>query len=58
MACRLSRIRLQVSVLPPVDGYYQVRLIDPDTLEMFPLGTVDDDTAAQLPLPSDVDLTR
>jgi anti-sigma-K factor RskA len=53
-----GRMRLEVRDLPPVSGYYQVWLIDPKTMEMFPLGVVDNGSDAQLPLPSDVDLAR
>ena len=53
-----GRLRLEVRDLPPVSGYYQVWLIDPKTMEMFPLGVVDNGSDAQLPLPSDVDLTQ
>ena len=53
-----GRLRLEVRDLPAVSGYYQVWLIDPKTMEMFPLGVVDNGSDAQLPLPSDVDLAR
>jgi hypothetical protein len=53
-----GQMRLEVRDLPPVSGYYQVWLIDPKTMEMFPLGVVDNGSDAQLPLPSDVDLAR
>jgi anti-sigma-K factor RskA len=53
-----GQMRLQVSDLPPVTGYYQVWLIDPTTMQMFPLGVLGQGSSAQLPLPSDVDLTR
>lgn len=51
-----GRLRLRVSELPPVSGYYQVWLIDPRTLRMFPLGVLGQGSVAQLPMPSDVDL--
>jgi hypothetical protein len=53
-----GQMRLEVRDLPPVSGYYQVWLIDPTTMEMFPLGVVDNGSDARLPLPSDVDLAR
>jgi anti-sigma-K factor RskA len=53
-----GQMRLEVRNLPPVSGYYQVWLIDPKTMAMFPLGVVDNGSDARLPLPSDVDLAR
>jgi anti-sigma-K factor RskA len=53
-----GQIRLEVRDLPPVSGYYQVWLIDPKTMQMFPLGVLGKGSEAQLPLPSDVDLSR
>lgn len=53
-----GQLRLQVADLPPVNGYYQVWLIDPKTMRMFALGVLGEGSEAQLPLPSDVDLSR
>jgi anti-sigma-K factor RskA len=55
-----GQMRVRFSDLPPVDGggYYQVWLIDPATLQMFPLGVLGQGSSAQLPLPSDVDLAQ
>ncbi|MFB9234181.1 anti-sigma factor domain-containing protein [Plantactinospora siamensis] len=51
-----GRLRLRVENLPAVPGYYEVWLIDPKTLRMFSIGTVDDNSEALLPLPTNVDL--
>lgn len=51
-----GQLRLHAADLPPIPGYYQVWLIDPTTLDMFPLGVLGRDTTAQLPLPTDIDL--
>ncbi|SCE67035.1 anti-sigma factor [Micromonospora mirobrigensis] len=52
-----GRLHLHVANLPAVPGYYQVWLINPKNMEMFPVGVLhnrSDD--ALLPLPPNVDL--
>ena len=51
-----GRLHLHVSGLPPAAGYYQVWLIDPDTMQMFPVGTLGDAPDVLMPLPTTVDL--
>ncbi|MFC7547511.1 anti-sigma factor [Plantactinospora sp. GCM10030261] len=51
-----GRLHLHVANLPAVPGYYEVWLIDPDTMNMFSVGTIRD-VDALLPLPSNVDLS-
>lgn len=51
-----GRLHLHVSGLPPAAGYYQVWLIDPDTMRMFPVGTLGDAPDVLMPLPTTVDL--
>lgn len=49
------RLRLHVAGLPPVDGYYEVWLIDPDTMRMFSIGTVGG-ADSELAIPPNADL--
>ncbi|MGS2614835.1 hypothetical protein ACVCAH_09950 [Micromonospora sp. LZ34] len=42
--------------LPDVPGYYEVRLINPRTMEMFSVGVPGDATDELLPVPPNVDL--
>ena len=51
-------MRIHVSDLPPTQGYYQVWLIDPDTMRMFPLGVLGQGPQSQIALPPDVNLAR
>ncbi|MFY1655189.1 anti-sigma factor [Solwaraspora sp. WMMB762] len=51
-----GRLHLHVSGLPRAAGYYQVWLIDPDTMQMFPVGTLADTADVLMPLPTNVDL--
>ncbi|WP_155370663.1 anti-sigma factor [Catellatospora vulcania] len=51
------RLRLQVNGLPAVDGYYEVWLIDPDTLRMFSIGTLGAGADSEFTLPPDADLS-
>jgi len=51
-----GRLHLHVSGLPRAAGYYQVWLIDPDTMQMFPVGTLADAADVLMPLPTNVDL--
>jgi hypothetical protein len=53
---RDGRLHLHVSGLPQVTGYYEVWLINPDTMEMFSVGVLGADPDALLPLPPNVDL--
>lgn len=47
---------LHVVNLPDVPGYYEVWLVNPDTMRMFSVGTLGDSSGALLPLPPKVDL--
>ncbi|WFE27202.1 anti-sigma factor [Solwaraspora sp. WMMD791] len=51
-----GRLHLHVAGLPRPAGYYQVWLIDPDTMQMFPVGTLADAADVLMPLPTNVDL--
>jgi hypothetical protein len=53
-----GELRLRVADLPPVPGYYQVWLIDPDTLTMFSVGVVANGSDVLMSLPPNVDLSR
>lgn len=54
---RNGELHLHVSNLPSVDGYYEVWLINPDTMEMFSVGVLGRGSDALLPLPPNVDLS-
>ncbi len=51
-----GRLHLHVANLPDVAGYYEVWLINPDTMEMFSVGVLGDRSDELLPLPPNVDL--
>jgi hypothetical protein len=51
-------LRLRVANLPAVDGYYEVWLIDPDTLGMFSVGVLGSGSDGTFTLPATVDLSR
>jgi anti-sigma-K factor RskA len=51
-------LRLKVADLPPVPGYYQVWLIDPQDLSMFSIGVVANGSDVLMKLPPNVDLSR
>ncbi|WP_262281526.1 anti-sigma factor [Micromonospora sp. MA102] len=52
-----NQLHLHVANLPRVPGYYQVWLIDPRTMEMFPVGTLNKASGDELlPMPPNVDL--
>ncbi|MCO1615276.1 anti-sigma factor [Micromonospora sp. CPM1] len=52
-----NRLHLHVANLPSVPGYYEVWLIDPNTMEMFSVGTLSNGSGdALLPIPPNVDL--
>ncbi|WP_326555048.1 anti-sigma factor [Micromonospora sp. NBC_01813] len=51
-----GRLHLHTAGLPRVPGYYQVWLIDPDTMRMVPVGTLGDAADVLMPLPTNVDL--
>lgn len=47
------------AALGPTDGYYEVWLIDPDTMEMISIGSVEPgDQVTVLPIPRGVDLAK
>ncbi|MFD6613308.1 anti-sigma factor domain-containing protein [Micromonospora chalcea] len=51
------RLHLHVTNLPTVPGYYEVWLIDPNTMDMFSVGTLSNGSGdALLPIPPNVDL--
>ncbi|MFC7245547.1 anti-sigma factor [Catellatospora aurea] len=50
------RLRLHVAGLPAVDGYYEVWLIDPDTMKMFSVGTLGPGADGEFSLPANADL--
>ncbi|BCJ75779.1 hypothetical protein CS0771_53230 [Catellatospora sp. IY07-71] len=50
------RLRLHVAGLPPVDGYYEVWLIDPGTMSMFSIGTLGAGSDGDFNLPANADL--
>ncbi|MEV4411843.1 anti-sigma factor [Catellatospora sp. NPDC049609] len=50
------RLRLHVAGLPAVDGYYEVWLIDPDTMRMFSVGTLGGGSDGEFSLPANADL--
>jgi hypothetical protein len=52
------RLHLHVSGLPRPVGYYEVWLIDPDSMEMTAVGQLGDGADVLLPLPSTADLQR
>jgi hypothetical protein len=49
------QLTVRASDLPPVDGYYEVWLLDPDTGRMVALGALDAGGSASLPVPDAVD---
>lgn len=51
-----SSLALNTQDLPPVDGFYEVWLLDPSSLRLVALGTLDGRGAADLGLPPGVDL--
>ncbi|QGN50347.1 anti-sigma factor [Micromonospora sp. WMMD558] len=51
-----GRLHLHVANLPDVSGYYEVWLINPDTMEMFSVGVLGSQKDELLPLPPNVDL--
>lgn len=53
-----GQLHLHVANLPDVSGYYEVWLIDPETMEMFSVGVLGGDTDALLPLPPNADIER
>jgi hypothetical protein len=52
------RLHLHVSGLPRPAGYYEVWLIDPDSMEMTAVGQLGDGGDVLLPLPSTADLHK
>ncbi|MDI1463444.1 anti-sigma factor [Catellatospora sp. KI3] len=50
------RLHLHVDGLPPVDGYYEVWLIDPDSMRMFSVGTLGGGSDGEFSLPANADL--
>ncbi|MEV0461051.1 anti-sigma factor [Catellatospora methionotrophica] len=50
------RLRLHVAGLPAIDGYYEVWLIDPDTMRMFSIGTLGSAADGEFTLPANTDL--
>ena len=52
------RLHLHVSGLPLPAGYYEVWLIDPDSMEMTAVGQLGDGGDVLLPLPSTADLQK
>ncbi|NES28631.1 anti-sigma factor [Micromonospora terminaliae] len=52
-----NQLHLHVANLPSVPGYYEVWLIDPETMKMFSLGTLSKASGDELlPMPPNVDL--
>lgn len=50
---------VSTAALEPTDGYYEVWLIDPDTMEMVSIGAVEPgDQVTVLPIPRGVDLAK
>ncbi|WP_431728948.1 anti-sigma factor [Verrucosispora sp. TAA-831] len=47
-----------VANLPAVPGYYEVWLINPNTMEMFSIGVLGTGSEVLLPLPPNVDLGK
>ena len=54
---RPTQLQIHVADLPASGGFYEVWLIDPDTLQMISIGVIGSETDVLLPLPSTVDLT-
>ena len=52
-----TQLHVHVADLPSNNGFYEVWLIDPDTLQMISLGTIGTQSDVILPLPSTVDLS-
>ena len=52
------RLHLHVTGLPRPAGYYEVWLIDPDSMEMTAVGQLGDGTDVLLPLPSTADVRK
>ncbi|GAB3848715.1 hypothetical protein GCM10029963_32010 [Micromonospora andamanensis] len=53
-----GELHLHVANLPAVPGYYEVWLINPQSMEMFSVGVLGDGADVLLPLPPNVDLGR
>ncbi|MER5453968.1 anti-sigma factor [Micromonospora sp. NPDC002389] len=51
-----GELHLHVANLPAVPGYYEVWLINPNTMEMFSIGVLGTGSEVLLPLPPNVDL--
>ncbi|MCM0675389.1 anti-sigma factor [Micromonospora phytophila] len=51
-----GRLHLHVANLPDVPGYYEVWLINPQTMEMFSVGVLGGESDELLRLPPNVDL--
>ncbi|MEV6690532.1 anti-sigma factor [Micromonospora sp. NPDC051196] len=53
-----GELHLHVANLPPVTGYYEVWLINPQNMEMFSIGVLGGGADVLLPLPPNVDLRQ
>ncbi|MFG2060228.1 anti-sigma factor [Micromonospora sp. NPDC048871] len=53
-----GELHLHVANLPPVPGYYEVWLINPQNMEMFSVGVLGTGSEVLLPLPPNVDLRQ
>ncbi|GIJ19990.1 anti-sigma factor [Micromonospora lutea] len=53
-----GELHLHVANLPAVPGYYEVWLINPQSMEMFSVGVLGGGSDVLLPLPPNVDLER